>query len=72
MAELLRDVNNGGASSSENVKTLRIVPKSKKKDLESLHLSYCFLSKKEFYFPLHSRWSRKSSEYGLSRAQPGA
>ena len=46
MAELLRDVNNGGASSSENVKTLRIVPKSKKKDLESLHLSYCFLSKK--------------------------
>ena len=72
MAELLRDVNSGGASSSENVKTLRIVPKSKKKDLESLHLSYCFLSKKEFTFPCIHGGRERGRNTGLSRAQPSA
>jgi hypothetical protein len=30
----------GDAANSENIKRLRIVSKSKKKDLESLHLSH--------------------------------
>jgi hypothetical protein len=56
---LLGDGVIGGASNSGSVQTLRTISESKKKGLESLHLSYSFLVREEVCFLLHSlRWDK--------------
>ena len=72
MAELLRDVNSGGASSSKTSKRFGLFHSLKRKTWKVYIFLTVFLVRKKFTFPCIHGGRERGRNTGLSRAQPSA